>query len=86
MRLFEKRLNKALKQDFKSTSEIVDYCKKETNKNYSDAKVREFQCICEFLIYRLEHKTNINFNEYQEIQFKEIWGWKRENLSFYFVQ
>lgn len=70
--MFEKRLNKALKQDFKSEREIIEYCKKEMDKNYSERKLTEMQCICEYLLYRL--KNNVSFTEYQEIQFKEMWG------------
>ena len=70
--MFYKRLEKALKQDLKTNEEIVEYCRKEANKNYSDSKVHDLQCICEYLQYRLIH--NVSFNEYQEIQFKEIWG------------
>ena len=70
--MFEKRLAKALKQDFKAEQEIVDYCRKELEKNYSDSKVHDLQCICEYLCYRLKH--NVSFSEYQEIQFKEMWG------------
>ena len=70
--MFYKRLEKALKQDFKNEEEIVNYCKKELEKNYSDSKVRDLQCICEYLCYKLKH--NVSFTEYQEIQFKEMWG------------
>ena len=70
--MFNKRLEKALKQGLKTEKEIVDYCKKECSKNYSDSKVHDLQCICEYLLYKLEH--NVSFSEYQEIQFKEIWG------------
>ena len=69
--MFYKRLEKALKQDLKTNKEIVDYCRKEVAKNYSDSKVRDMQCICEYLQYKLLH--NVSFTEYQEIQFKEIW-------------
>ena len=70
--MFERRLQKALKQDLKTNKEIVDYCKKEMEKNYSERKLTEMQCICEYLQYRLLH--NVSFTEYQEIQFKEMWG------------
>lgn len=72
--MFNKRLNKALKQEFKNTTEVVEYCKKEMNKNYSERKLTEMQCICEYLIYRIENNLDISFSEYQEIQFKEMWG------------
>lgn len=74
MSLFDIRLNKAMKQDFKSSREIIDYCIRETRKNYSDAKCRDYQCICEYLIYCFEKKVKIDFVEYQYIQFKSIWG------------
>lgn len=68
--MFEKRLQKALKQDLKTNEEIVNYCRKELRTGYSDRKVSDLQCICEYLQYRLLH--NVSFSEYQEIQFKEI--------------
>lgn len=76
--MFEKRLQKALKQDLKSNEEIVNYCKKELKNNYSDRKVRDLQCICEYLQYKL--KNNVSFNEYQEIQFKEMMTQDLNNL------
>lgn len=73
--MFEKRLNKALKQDFKSEKEIVDYFRKEASKNYSDSKTHDLQCICEYLLFRFKNGgINISFSEYQELQFKEMWG------------
>jgi hypothetical protein len=69
--MFEKRLQKALKQNLKTNKEIVDYCKKEMEKNYSERKLSDMQCICEYLQYKLTN--DVSFNEYQEIQFKEIW-------------
>lgn len=72
--MFYKRLEKALKQDFKDTESVVNWCKKECSKNYSDSKVHDFQCIAEYLIYRIENNVNVSFNEYQEIEFKRIWG------------
>ncbi len=72
--MFNKRLNKALKQEFKNTTEVVEYCKKEMNKNYSERKLTEMQCICEYLIYRIENNLDVSFEKYQEIQFKEMWG------------
>lgn len=68
--MFEKRLQKALKQDLKSDKEIVNYCRKELEKNYSDSKVHDLQCICEYLQYKL--RNNVSFEEYQEIEFKEM--------------
>lgn len=70
--MFYRRLEKALKQDLKNEKEIIEYCRKEASKNYSDGKVHDLQCICEYLLYKLKH--NVSFSEYQEIQFKEIWG------------
>ena len=72
--MFEKRLQKALKQDLKTTNDVVEYCKKELDKNYSERKLTELQCICEYLCYRIDHNADVSFNEYQEIQFKELWG------------
>ena len=72
--MFYKRLEKAMKQEFKNTTEVVEYCKKEMNRNYSERKLTEMQCICEYLIYRIENKLDISFEKYQEIQFKEMWG------------
>lgn len=70
--MFYKRLQKALKQNLKSDKEIVDYCKKEAEKNYSDSKCHDLQCICEYLQYKL--KNDVSFEEYQMIQFKETFG------------
>lgn len=70
--MFEKRLQKALKQNLKTNKEIVDYCKKEMEKNYSERKLSDMQCICEYLQYKLTN--DVSFNEYQKILFKEIWG------------
>lgn len=70
--MFEKRLNKALQQDLKTNIEITNYCKKEANKNYSDSKVHDLQCICEYLQYKLIN--DVSFREYQEIIYKEIWS------------
>lgn len=70
--MFEKRLQKALKQDFKSTKDIVNYCRKEIKQNYSEKKLTDMQCICEYLIYKLENKLDITFSEYQQIQMREI--------------
>lgn len=70
---FENRLFKALRQDLKTTQEVVEYCKKECSKNYNDAKVQDMQCICEFLCYRIEHNVKITFSQYQDIQIKELW-------------
>lgn len=72
--MFEKRLNKALKQNFKDEMEIVNYFRKECSKNYSDSKAHDLQCICEYLLFRFKNGgINISFTEYQELQFKEIW-------------
>ncbi len=68
--MFYKRLEKALKQDFKSAKDIVNYCKKEASKNYSDKKCHDLQCICEYLLYNLQ--TNCTFSEYQEIMYKML--------------
>lgn len=70
--MFYKRLEKAIKQDLKSDSEIVNYCRKESQKNYSDKKAHDLQCICEYLCYKL--KNNVSFLEYQKIQFYEMFG------------
>lgn len=72
--MFYKRLEKALKQDFKDTESAINWCKKEVSKNYSDSKAHDFQCIVEYLIYRIENNVNVSFNEYQEIEFKRIWS------------
>lgn len=69
--MFEKRLNKALKQDLKTNEEIVNYCRKELKKNYSDRKVRDLQVICEYLQYKLKH--NVSFSEYQVVMFENRW-------------
>ena len=70
--MFYKRLEKALNQNLKSNEEIVNYCRKESIKNPSDRKCTELQCICEYLQYRLINP--VSFEEYQEIQFKEIFS------------
>lgn len=68
--MFEKRLNKALEKDLKTEKDIIDYCKKEATKNYSDRKVHDLQCICEYLCYKL--KNNVSFYEYQRILFESM--------------
>lgn len=70
--MFYKRLEKALKNNFKTENEIVTYCKKETSKNYSDAKCHDMQVICEYLLYKI--KNDCTFEEYQQIIFEQIWG------------
>lgn len=70
--MFYKRLEKALKQDLKSDKDIVEYCKNELNKNYSDSKAHDLQCICEYLQFKL--KNNVSFTEYQEIEFKKLFN------------
>lgn len=70
--MFYKRLEKAINQNLKSDSEIVNYCKKELKKNYSDRKAHDLQCICEYLQYKL--KNDVSFEKYQEIQLKEIFS------------
>ena len=72
--MFRKRLEKALKQDFKDTKSVIEWCKKECSKNYSDSKVHDYQCICEYLCYRIEKNIDISFSEYQERTFWEMWG------------
>lgn len=66
--MFYKRLEKAINQDLKSSKDIINYCKKEASKNYSDKKCHDLQCICEYLLYNLQHKCS--FEEYQNIMFK----------------
>ena len=70
--MFEKRLNKALKQNLKNSEEIVKYCRNEMEKNYSERKLTEMQSICEYLIYKLDN--NVSFEEYQRIQFNKMFG------------
>ena len=69
--MFYRRLEKALKQDFKDTKSIVEWCRKEVAKNYSDSKVHDYQCICEYLIYRIENNIDISFSDYQVKTFYE---------------
>ena len=68
--MFYKRLEKAINQNLTNEIDIINYCKKEANKNYSDKKCHDLQCICEYLIYNLKNKCS--FNEYQKILFKEL--------------
>lgn len=68
--MFEKRLKKAIEKDLKTEKDIIDYCKKEAAKNYSDRKVHDLQCICEYLCYKL--KNNVSFYEYQRILFESM--------------
>lgn len=75
--MFYKRLEKAIKQDLKTDSEIIEYCKKEANKNYSDNKVHDLQCICEYLQYKLKN-GNISFDDYAILQFNLTFGIKKE--------
>lgn len=70
--MFYKRLEKAINQNLKSDSEIVNYCKKELKKSYSDRKAHDLQCICEYLQYKL--KNDVSFEKYQEIQLKEMFS------------
>lgn len=72
--MFEKRLKKAIKQNLKTDKEIIDYCKKEAKKNYSDRKAHDLQCIVEYLQFKL--KKDVSFEEYQQEQFNMIWGCK----------
>lgn len=72
--MFNKRLQKALKQDFKSTEEVVKWCRKEVSKNYSERKVTHYQNIADYLIYKLENNLDITFEEYQKILYEKIWG------------
>jgi hypothetical protein len=58
--------------ELKSDSEIVNYCKKELKKSYSDKKAHDLQCICEYLQYKL--KNDVSFEKYQEIQLKEMFS------------
>ena len=69
--MFYKRLEKALKQNFKDTKSVIEYCRKEASKNYSDRKVHDLQCICEYLCYKIESRTDLSFNDYQVLQFKK---------------
>lgn len=68
--MFEKRLNKALSMNLKNNDEIINYCKKEAAKNYSDRKCHDLQCICEYLLYKLNN--NVTFYEYQRLQFEGV--------------
>lgn len=68
--MFEKRLNKAINMDLKTEKEIIEYCRKEASKNYSDRKVHDLQCICEYLQYKL--KNDVSFYEYQRIMFESM--------------
>lgn len=70
--MFEKRLKKAINQNLQNNEEIMNYCKKELEKNYSDRKAHDLQCICEYLQYNLIN--NVSFTEYQKIMFEEIWN------------
>ena len=70
--MFYKRLEKAINQNLKSEQDIINYCKKEVNKNYSDRKAHDLQCICEYLLYNLKNKCT--FEEYQIIEFKRIFS------------
>lgn len=70
--MFYKRLEKAIRQDLKSDSEIIKYCKNELKKSYSDRKAHDLQCICEYLQYKL--KNDVSFEKYQEIQLKEMFS------------
>ena len=69
---FETRLLKALSQGFKDTKSVREYCMKQCKKNYSESKVHDYQCICEYLCYRIEHNVRITFSEYQQIMFNEL--------------
>ena len=68
--MFYKRLEKAINQDLKNDSEIVNYCKKELKKSYSERKAHDLQCICEYLQFKL--KINVSFEKYQEMQIKQL--------------
>lgn len=69
---FNTRLFKALSLGLKDTKSIVEYCRKQASINYSDAKAQDYQCICEYLCYRVEHNVKITFSEYQQIMFNEL--------------
>lgn len=71
-RYFETRLFKALGQKLCDVKSIREYCTKQASKNYSEEKVHDYQCICEYLCYRVEHNVRISFSEYQQIMFNEM--------------